>query len=325
MKGRIAVVVLVMLVAAALAVPLPLFVISPGSAIAVEDRVTLGASDGDVSGDLLLLTVSLSRPTAVEALAGWLDENRDVVPRDDLVPEGVDEAEYLEAQRRLFRESGQVAAAVGLRAAGLSVDVTGEGARVAAVVPGGPSTGRLLVGDVITAVGATPVSLASDLAPALAGLSSGDEVRLAVRRAGADMEVVVTLGQVRGLDRPALGVAVDTVGLGVALPFEVDLEQGRIGGPSAGLMVALTVFDKADPLDLAAGRTIAGTGTMDISGRVGPVGGVRQKVQAAKAAGATVLLAPPEEAAVARRAAGGDLAVLEVRTFEEAIEKLRAG
>lgn len=324
MRGRITLVVLVVLAAVALVVPLPLFVISPGTAVVVEDRVTLAGSSGEVDGDLLLLTVSLSRPTAVEALAGWLDANRDVIPRDELVPEGVDEDEYLEAQRRLFRESGQVAAAVGLRAAGLAVDITGGGALVAGVVPGGPSAGRLRKGDVITAVEAVPVALGSDLAPALAGRAAGDEAHLTVRRGDATIEVVVPLGRVAGLDRPALGVAVDTVGLDVALPFEVDIEQGRIGGPSAGLMIALTVFDKADPRNLADGRTIAGTGTMDLTGRVGPVGGVAQKVQAARAAGATVLLAPPGEAVVARRSAGNDLVVMEVRTLDEAIEKLSA-
>jgi Lon-like protease len=326
MRGRIALVVVVVLAGAALVVPLPLFVISPGSALAVEERVTLAGPAGEVSGDLLLLTVALRRPTAVEALAAWLDDAREVIPRGDVVPEGVDEEEYLEAQRELFRESGQVAAAVGLRAAGLEVGVTGEGARVAGVVPGGPSSGRLRVGDVVTAVDGAPVALASDLTPALSGRKAGDQVRLAVRRGDEVVEVTVTLGQVRGLDRPALGVAVETVGLDVKLPFAVDIDQGRIGGPSAGLMIALTVFDKADPRDLAAGRTIAGTGTIDISGRIGPVGGVRQKVEAAKAAGATVLLAPTGEAEQARRAAGsGDLTVMEVATIDEAIEKLSGG
>ena len=327
MRGRIVAVVVVVAVvaaAAALVVPLPLFVVSPGSALAVEDRVTLAGPSGEVSGDLLLLTVSLSRPTAVQALAGWLDDTRDVIPRGDVVPEGVDEQDYLEAQRELFRESGQVAAAVGLRAAGLAVDVTGQGARVVGVVPGGPSDGRLREGDVVVAVGAAPVALASDLAPALAGLAAGQAARLEVRRGGRPVEVAVRLGQVRGLDRPALGVAVETVGLDVSLPFAVDVHQGRIGGPSAGLMIALAVFDKADPGDLAAGRRIAGTGTIDLSGRVGPVGGVTQKVKAARSAGAAVLLVPPAEAAVARRAAGGDLEVIEVATLQEAIDALSA-
>lgn len=325
MRRRVAVVVALILVAAVLTVPLPLFVISPGSAIAVEDRVRLGRPADPVTGDLLLLTVSLSRPTVLEALRGWLDDGRDVIPRDRVVPEGVDEAEYLEAQRRLFRESGQVAAAAGLRAAGLEVGITGQGARVVSVVPGGPSSGRLRSGDVITAVDRTPIMLASDLTPALAGRAAGDRPVLAVRRDGEDSEVTVSLGQVRGLDRPALGVAVATVDLDVTLPFSVDIEQGRIGGPSAGLMIALTVFDQADPGDLTRGRVVAGTGTMDLDGRVGPVGGVPQKVRAARAAGATILLAPPEEAAEARAVAGRDLRVLPVRTLAEAIDQLGRG
>jgi len=317
-------VVIIVLLGAALLVPLPLFVISPGSAIQVDERVTLArpGNGNDVSGDLLLLTVSVSQPTALEALAGWLDENRDVIPRDNVVPAGSNQNEYLQAQRRLFQESGQVASAVGLRAAGLDVRINGRGALVAGLLPGGPADGALRVGDIITAVEGDAISLASDLTPALGGRADGDEVRLTLRRGDQSTDVSVELGRVEGLDRPALGIAVETVGLDVKLPFDVGVEQGRIGGPSAGLMIALTVFDKADPADLTRGRIIAGTGTIDLTGRVGPVGGVQQKVQAAKRAGATILLTPTDEAADARKAAGDDLTVMPVRTIEEAITKL---
>jgi PDZ domain-containing protein len=117
-------------------------------------------------------------------------------------------------------------------------------------------------------------------------------------------------------------VALETVGLEVKVPFPIEIEQGPIGGPSAGLMLALTVLDLADPADLARGRTIAGTGTIDLGGNVGRVGGVRQKVEAARKAGATIFLAPRAEAAEARAEAGDDMDVIAVRTIDDAVTAL---
>ena len=302
--------------------PLPLYVIGPGSALPVEERVQLGRPPDAVSGDLLLLTVSLAQPSAARALYGWLDADQDVVAREDVVPEGVEDRDYLRAQRRLFRESGQVAAAVGLQAAGLPVRVTGGGARVAAVSPGTPAERALRPGDLIVAVDGRPVQLASDLSSTVAGRSSGDEITLGVRRGGTETPVRVRLEQLAELGRPGIGVALDTVNPDVSLPFPVEIDQGDIGGPSAGLMIALTVYELAHPGDLTAGRSIAGTGTIDITGRVGPVGGVRQKVLAARAADARMFLVPEDEAGEARRAAGDDLPVVPVRTFRDALERL---
>ncbi|HEX2064574.1 MAG TPA: PDZ domain-containing protein [Acidimicrobiales bacterium] len=314
---------LAVLVLAVLIVPLPfVYVVGPGSALPVEDRVELGRSPDPVSGDLLLLTVSLGHPTAAETFSAWLDDNEDVVRRDEVVPPHVDDDEYLRAQRRLFRESGEVASAVGLRAAGLPVQVSGGGGRLVDVFRGGPAEGKLERGDVVLAVGDQPVQLASDLGTNLSRRSAGDEVTLTIRRAGAERQVRIRLERVAQLNRPGLGVAVETVEPEISLPFPVEIDQGDIGGPSAGLMIALTVYDLVHPGDLTAGRTVAGTGTIDLDGAVGPVGGVRQKVEAAKDADADLFLVPVEEADDARAAAGGDLPVVTVRNFEEAVAHL---
>jgi PDZ domain-containing protein len=308
---------------AVLIVPLPfVYVVGPGSALPVEDRVELGRAPDRVSGDLLLLTVSFGHPTTAETLWAWLDDNEDVLRRDQVVPPHVDDEEYLRAQRRLFRESGEVAAAVGLRTAGLPVQVSGGGARLVDVFPGGPAEGELERGDVVLAVDGQPVQLASDLGTNLSKRSSGDEVTVTFRRDGAERQVRIRLERVAQLNRPGLGVAVETVEPDVSLPFPVDVDQGDIGGPSAGLMIALTVYDLVHPGDLTAGRTVAGTGTIDINGEVGPVGGVRQKVEAAKDSDAGLFLVPVEEAEDARAAAGADLPVVAVRNFQEAVAHL---
>ncbi len=324
MKKGIALAVVMVLAVLALVVPLPLFVLAPGSAVSVGERVELGRPPPDpLSGAFLLTTVRIFQPSAVGVVQAWLDDAREVLSREEVVPPGVDDAEFNEAQRALFRESSEVAAAVGLRAAGADVTIAGEGAEVAAVQPGSPADGILQEGDVITDVDGEVVELASDLVAVLGSRAAGDEVTLVVRRDGFERDVPVTLGTIEGIEQAALGVAVTTVDLDVALPFPVEVDQGRIGGPSAGLLIALTVYDLADPVDLAAGRRIAGTGTIELDGEVGEVGGVDAKVVAARASGATVFLVPEEELELAQETAGDDIEVIPVGTLDEAIDALR--
>ena len=112
--------------------------------------------------------------------------------------------------------------------------------------------------------------------------------------------------------------------LQIELPYPVQIDAGQIGGPSAGMMIALAVYDLADPQDLTGGRVITGTGTIDLNGAVGPVGGVALKVHAAIDAGADLFLTPPAEAAPAPAAAGDRIRVVPVSTLQQAIQALQA-
>lgn len=147
---------------------------------------------------------------------------------------------------------------------------------------------------------------------------------LTVRRDGTTILPRVTLGRSEQQPGPVLGVAISTVGFDIDLPFPVQVDAGRIGGPSAGLLMALTVYDLADVGDLTRGRIIAGTGTIDAQGNVGPVGGVEQKIEAAVDARAQIFLAPVGEAEQARAAAGDRLQVIGVTTLDDAIGALKA-
>ena len=110
----------------------------------------------------------------------------------------------------------------------------------------------------------------------------------------------------------------------VDLPFDVRVNVSDVGGPSAGLMVALATYQLATTTDLVHGRVVAGTGTIDLAGNVGPIGGIGEKVAGAERDGATLFLAPAEEAGNARAAAGSHLKVVAVRTFADALAALRS-
>ncbi|HEY5832399.1 S16 family serine protease [Streptomyces sp.] len=109
---------------------------------------------------------------------------------------------------------------------------------------------------------------------------------------------------------------------------KVRLQLADVGGPSAGLLFTLGIIDKVDGDgrggDLTGGRTIAGTGTIDASGKVGVVGGVPLKEQAARRDGATVFLVPRDECAAATAELPAGLKLIPVRTLDDTLAALAA-
>lgn len=319
-----------LIVAALFVVQLPLLQVTPGDALRVSEQVELHPSGqdidiGEINGELVLATVRLEAPTAVEALEVLFDDTDQLVARRSVVPPDIDPDQFRRQQQRRFRESARVAAAVAQRAAGLDVTVSGEGARVVGVLPRSPADGTLEGGDVILEIGGREISLASDVGAAIADASAGDEVELLVERDGERTDVTIALEELAELGQAGLGVALETVDQDIQLPVEVDVTNKEIGGPSGGLMLAVTIYDLIAEDDVADGRVIAGTGTIDPEGRVGPISGIEQKVDGARRAGADILLVAADQAEAARSAAGSDLEVIGVDSFDDALQALEGG
>ena len=313
----------VAVVLAALAlVPLPIVVYSPGDAESVPALVRIDGEEGEVSGDLLLTTVFQQQASVVVALLGWIRDDEAVERERDVLPPGIDIEDYFADQRDVFAQSVEVAAAVGLQLAGRDIDIRGEGALIEGILPGSPAAAGLRVGDVITAVDGDTIEFSVDLSEHTGALAAGDTISVTVERDGQYATVDLVLVDIPDLGRAGIGVSVSTRNLTVELPVEVTAETD-IGGPSAGLMLALTVYDLVDPVDLAAGRIVAGTGTIDLAGQVGNIGGIGMKVRGAAAAGATIFLAPAEQAEQARSAAPESMTVVGVSTADEAAAYLR--
>jgi Lon-like protease len=312
------------LILAALAfVPMPLVAVAPGPSLSVADEIRLVDAPSELNGELMVTTVQLRRPSAFGVVAAWLDDDQRVTLQQAVIPDGVDEDEFIQVQRRLFTESIEVAVAVGVREAGYDVEISGSGAQVAGVLEDGPADGVLREGDVIIEADGQPVSLAADLTAVTSQGEVGDDVSIVYRRGDEVRTTELTLAEVRELERPAIGVAVRSLDVEIEVPFTIDVQVGDVGGPSGGLMMALAAYDQVVDEDLVAGRTIAGTGTIDLRGDVGQVGGITQKVAAAKSDGATVFVVGMGDGDAARAAAGDDLEVVVVSTLSEAIDALR--
>lgn len=304
-------------------VPLPLLAIQPAPAQPVADLVDVSAASGTVPEDLLFTAVEVRPQTTAGAVEVLLDEHRDLTFTPTVIPPGVEPEEFLELQKRMFEESVRIAAAIGLRAGGGDVTISGSGARVAGTVPGTAADRALERGDVIVAVDGRDVGLASDVVTALSGLEAGEEVELTVERGDERITETLELSELPEGVGPGIGVLASTVDLEIETPIDIEPNPDtRVGGPSAGLLIALGVYDATTDTDLVGDRIIAGTGTIDTSGNVGPVSGVEQKVRAAVLADADVFLVPSEQEEEARAAAPSDLEVIAVGDIDEAIAAL---
>lgn len=309
-----------------LAAPIPYVVLGPGPTVN-----TLGTEDGKAviqvtgretstsAGQLRLTTVGVQPAVKLRsALAGWFSSDEAVVPRELVYPPGQSEQEVEQRNAEDFQISQTSAETAALRELGYPVQVV-----VKAVVADGPSAAALKAGDVLTSVDGRPVTTASRLTELIRGKPAGTAMTIGYTRDGATGAATVTSREQDG--RPRIGIEIDQR---QPHPFELKIELGDIGGPSAGLMFALGIVDKLEPADLTGGKIIAGTGTIDDEGRVGPIGGIAQKLVGAKDAGAKVFLVPADNCAEAVRNSQPDLPLLKVGSLDDALaalETLRAG
>ena len=302
-------------------VQLPYYSLGPGPAREVQPLIHVsGHQEFPSEGRLIMTTVRFHSVSAIGALFAWLDPHQALVSASTLYPPG--ETVEQETQRALSQmdQSKIDASFVVLRHLADYPDEHGDGALIEYVSPGCPAEGKLYTGDVVESIDGTPVHSQDDATEALDATPSGDPITFTVRAGGETHDVTVTRATCNpNVDRPLVGIFMID-----AFPFGVQIASGDVGGPSAGLMWALGLYDLLTPGDLTAGLTIAGTGTIDTRGGVGPIGGIQDKVVAAERAGATIFLVPADNMAELRDVDTGDMRLISVSTFKEALHALQS-
>jgi PDZ domain-containing protein len=311
-------------------VPLPYVVMRPGPA-----TNTLGKLDGRPiltvdgtrtypptadSGEILFTTVRVvggpgTRVNVYDVVGAWLSRQDAVLPEEQVFPPDVTEKQVQQENTAEMADSQEVAAALALRAAGRTVP---ERVVIASVPDRAPAAGVLEAGDVLVSVAGRPAEGTEAVRSAVRATPAGQTVPVVVERDGRRRALDVPTGSVDG--RTVLGV---TLRMSYDLPAEVTVDAGAVGGPSAGMMFTLGIYDLLTPGALTGGQDVAGTGTVDDSGSVGPIGGIRQKLFGARDAGARWFLAP---AANCREVAGHEpvgLRVVRVANVDEAIAAVR--
>ncbi len=301
-------------------VQLPYYSLGPGPARDVEPLIHVtGHQEFPSPGELIMTTVRFHTVSALGALIAWLDPHQAVVSEHVLYPPG--ESAEQETQRALSQmdQSKIDATYVVLRRLAGYPKAHGDGALIEFVYPGCPAEGALFAGDVIHQVNGSPVHSQNEAAAALDAAPLHAPITFQVEAAGETHDLRVTRGRCPGTDRPLVGI-----NLIDQFPFDVRISSGDVGGPSAGLMWALGLYDLLTPGDLTGGRTVAGTGTIDTRGRVGPIGGIQDKVIGAEREGADLFLVPADNMKDLQGVDTGDMRLAPVATFQEALDALGA-
>lgn len=311
-------------------IPTPYVALVPGSARTTEDLVDVSGLEVFPSeGEVLFTTVRLkTRPSVWEYL--WLtnDGDANVVPEEVIFGDRTPE-ENREANLQAMTDSKEVAVSVALEQLGYEA-ITPTGVFVADVVPDTAAEGVLERGDVLLEVDGIAVLSDSDLVEELQDREAGETVVLTVERhtTGESEQLEVVLGgRDDDPDVGFLGVAPQTrIEMNTELPFEVDIDSGSVGGPSAGLAFTLAILDQLTEGELTGGVEIAVTGTMAVDGRVGSVGGVPQKAAAVRDLGVDVFIVPralgESVLAEVEERAGDDLQIIPVDDLAEALAAL---
>lgn len=298
---------------------LPYYSLGPGPAREVQPLIHVsGRQEYPSAGKLIMTTVRFHTVSAVGVLIAWLDPNQSVVSRQTLYPPG--ETAQQENQRSLSQmDTSKIdATTVVLRRLASYPKVHGDGALIEYVFPGCPAEGKLFAGDRVVAIDGTPVHTQRDASRALDASPVADPISFQVRAAGETSTITLTRERCDPrVKRPLVGI-----NLIDAFPFGVQISSGDVGGPSAGLMFALGLYDLLTPGDLTAGRVVAGTGTIDPDGNVGPIGGIRDKVVAAERAGAELFLVPADNMKELRGVDTGSMRLISVSTFQGALDAL---
>jgi PDZ domain-containing protein len=307
-------------------VTLPYYALAPGSAKRVDSllRVSDTSKLYPHKGDVLFTTVSLYKARPLDAVQSWFDHNIELVPEKRILGDAKpDELNHINLEE--MADSKDTAVAVALRRIGATE--SGSGAQIASVGDNVAATGHLKVGDVVVDIDGKPTPLAQDAIDAIRAHKPGDATTLTVRGTGTSgvrTEKVILGKSPQNPSMAYLGVGLTTKDSKFNVPYDVTIDSGSVGGPSAGLAFTLEIIDSLTPGELTGGNKIAVTGTIQPDGTVGPIGGIVQKTAAVRAAGAKAFLVPPDEYADAKAHAGSKLRIIKVATLEQAIDALRS-
>jgi Lon-like protease len=314
--------VLLAIAAALFFLPSDSYLLLPDRARAVEPLVEIeGERPKRDGGGIYFVAVDVRKASLLESVFPGIHEGSTLVPENQLLPPGVDEDARRQGELRAMARSQQVAAAVALRKLGYDVQTRSVGVLVDSLVAGSPAVGKLRPNDVIVAVDGKPVRTRSDLLRLVGAHQPGEDVQITVRR-GTERETLTlkTRADPEDPKRAVIGVFVDQAA-SINLPLDVKIDLGNVGGPSAGLAFALDVMEELGQ-DVDHGQRIAATGEIELDGTVVPVGGVKQKTIAVRRSGIDVFLVPAGENAREAKRHAGDLRIVPVKNFQQALRSL---
>ncbi|MFD2638165.1 SepM family pheromone-processing serine protease [Piscibacillus salipiscarius] len=306
------------------------YIYQPGGIYALNDVVEV-ENRFDSEGELHLVTVRGGQATPIYYLWAKIRPYYEIYDLEKIRPEGISQEEYMDTQLHIMESSQEAATVVAYQAAGRDINIEYKGVYVMGVVDGMPADGALKPGDQILAINDQPVESSQDILDLISSYQKGDQIQANIIRNDQERTVSFDLGTFPNEpDRVGMGISLVT-DRDVTVNPEVEFDSGSIGGPSAGLMMSLEIYDQLTSEDITKGYQIAGTGEIDYEGNVSRIGGIDKKVVAADDEGADIFFAPNEDGIkgsnyeVAKQTAeeiGTSMKVVPVDNFQDAVNYL---
>lgn len=309
---------------------LPYYIYKPGMVDNLDNVVEVEGGYGS-EGHLHLVTVSGGQATPVQYIAAKLLSFHEIIPVEDARPEGISDGDYLQLQLKMMEGSQNASKYVAYKAAGEQAEIKFNGVYVMNVVENMPADQIIQIGDQIKKVDNKQIQEATDLTDYVGNKTAGDVIELEIVRDDTTVTETVEVKEFVDDDtRVGIGIQLITDEEVVVSP-EITFSSGDIGGPSAGFIFALEIYDQLTDEDWTKGYEIVGTGEIDYDGNVHRIGGIDKKVVAADREGIDFFFAPNEQGKadsnykVAKHTAeliGTDMDIIPIDTFDDAITYL---
>ncbi|GAA3406756.1 SepM family pheromone-processing serine protease [Paenibacillus hodogayensis] len=333
-------------------IPVPYYIYKPGTAEELKPMVQVAGGDEEEKGAFMLTTVSMGRSSIFSYIAAKLSSNAEIRKKQDVL-RGSSEEEYSTRQEYVMLDSQSSSIQAAYKQAGIPFTIDSRGVIVMQTVKGYPAYDILHPGDQILQVGGKPIVKHEDILTELKPRKADETVEVTVKRGKTEKKLAITLKDLSAIDKEngkepdpsgvsRIGFGISTAELLEIAPSQGDkkvtIDAGEIGGPSAGLLFSLEIFNQLTPGDLSKGYRIAGTGTIDPGGNVCSIGGIRQKIVAADREKADIFFAPADrkkgecnlaadvpnasDAADQAKKIGTGMKVVPIATMDEAVRYL---
>ncbi|MBT2615546.1 MULTISPECIES: SepM family pheromone-processing serine protease [unclassified Bacillus (in: firmicutes)] len=322
-------VVAILLIASAL-YSLPFYVSKPGMAKELEPIIEVSGGD-EAKGSFMLTTVRMGRANIYSYMMAKWSKYQELYPETSIRSEDETDEEYNIRQLHLMDGSKNNAIKIAYEKAGKEVEYEYLGVYVLDVLKGMPAAKELKAGDQIIQVDDVKFKSAQEFMDYINEKKAGDEVKIVYKREETEKTAVLSLQPFKNdPNRVGIGISLDD-NRRVNTKPAISIDSEHIGGPSAGLMFSLEIYNQLTKGDLTNGYDIAGTGTMSDDGTVGPIGGIQQKIVAADKSGAEIFFAPNEngaagsnyeDALIAAKDIDTDMKIVPVDNFEDAVTYL---
>ena len=301
-------------------IELPYSIYTPGGAVNLNDRVNVENKE-EVKGSFNMAYVSMVKGSIPFLLLSKVFPDWDIVKKEDITAKGESMDELMMRERLYLQESMDNAIINAYQKASKEINIKSIINNVSYISE--ESESDLKVGDQIISVNGTNISSIAELKEIVEKLNENKKVNLKIKRKDKERDAYATTYKIDGVTK--IGISFVTTYDYEATPNVNIKSKATEAGSSGGLMMSLTVYNQLTETDITKGKKIVGTGTIDIDGNVGEIGGVKYKLIGAVKNKADIFICPEEnyeEAISVAKDKDYDIKIISAKTFDEALEKL---